>query len=248
MANTVYFIVHLEKERTTLGDQVRSFHEPLASVLVLRLLVNGISPQIRKLHVIHGQLTRLIGPFEPADDNELIKDDEHCGVIDPSHFTDGDCLHYVWRRQGCGGQLTSIWTQEFDIKDGQKKIGEPHMLIEAPGLGLHNIREAPYIIKSEDTYFLFYSSGYFNDDTYTVSWATRKGDLKGKFDEQGALLKTGSEESAGKKFLSPGGMTLIPVKGKQDQWHMAFHARDPPHGRPLYTATVQIKNGKPVIL
>lgn len=143
-------------------------------------------------------------------------DDSGRGVIDPAHFTDSDgTLYYLWRR----AYTAAIFIQQFDTSTGQKAIGDPSMLIEAPSDSLADTREAPYMIKASDgTYYLFYSTGVFSQSDYTVSWANGTSPI-GPFTEQGALLKTGSPTKGGDTLLGPGGATLIPT-GKSDEWYM----------------------------
>lgn len=188
---------------------------------------------------------RFAGPFAPTD-APIKCDDPGQGVIDPSHFTDSDgTLYYLWRR----ASRAAVFIQQFDTDTGATALGDMTMLIEAPDDDLAHITEAPYMVLSSDgTYFLFYSTGIWNQPSYTVSYATCTSAL-GPCTEQGNLLQTGDTIIGGGTLTGPGGATLIPT-GNQDEWYMAFHAITPgsdPTFRPLYTAIVSIQNGVPVV-
>lgn len=93
--------------------------------------------------------------------------------------------------------------------------------------------EAPALIKSGSTYYLFFSSGCFTQSTYTVSYATSTSITSG-FTRSGTLFQSGTDG-----LTSPGGADIY-----KDGSHVVFHANYG-SGRALYTAQITF-NGKTV--
>ncbi|KAF2087839.1 glycoside hydrolase family 43 protein [Saccharata proteae CBS 121410] len=146
----------------------------------------------------------------------------------------------------CGNTIAPIVPTPIILQallpDGITPIGPPITLLNNAGLSDSGVIEAPSLIKSwSGTYFLFFSSGCYDTDTYTVSYATAPS-ITGPYTRRGALLKTGDAGSsgAGVALQSPGGADVY-----WDNRHMVFHATTSAAGaqlvRELYVAEISVQ-------
>ncbi|KAK4621526.1 hypothetical protein CLAFUW4_07018 [Fulvia fulva] len=97
------------------------------------------------------------------------------------------------------------------------------------GLSDDGILEAPALVKSGSTYFLFFSSGCFTTEHYNVDYATASS-ITGPYTRTASpLVETGTGGLRG-----PGGADII--RGGE---RIVLHANNG-GGRSLYTATIRI--------
>ncbi|OJD30661.1 glycoside hydrolase family 43 protein [Diplodia corticola] len=123
--------------------------------------------------------------------------------------------------------------------DGVTPQGSPIQLLDNAGVSDDGIVEAPSLVKTWDgEYVLFFSSGCYSTENYTVSFATSSGGVTGPYDRAAApLLQTGDDNGA---LVSPGGMDL-----HWDANHMVFHETETasPLAREMWAAQVLVGNG-----
>lgn len=115
--------------------------------------------------------------------------------------------------------------------DLTKTVGEAKVLIGVDRPVERGILDAPTLIKHDGSYWLFYSSGWFQslkrDACYQV-WAAKSSSLKGPYTKSDEpLLKTREGET-----YSPGHQNVF--KLPSGEWWMAYHAwnalNDPRYG------------------
>lgn len=112
--------------------------------------------------------------------------------------------------------------------DGLTAQGEGTTLLQHQGPSDDGIIEAPSLIKSGGTYFLFFSPGCFTTDNYAVSYATASS-LQGPYSRASqALIQSGTDLSG------PGGADVT-RDGKQ----LVFHANNA-NGRAMRIAYIGI--------
>lgn len=131
---------------------------------------------------------------------------------------------------------TPLVLQAVDV-NGFTLSGNGTVLLNHNGRADGGTIEAPSLVKIRGTYVLFFSSGCFATDTYTVSYATSNS-IKGPYTRAAQpLFKSGDLG-----LYSPGGMSMDP-----DGQHMVFHARYG-NGRALYNAVISFEGGGERIL
>jgi beta-xylosidase len=116
--------------------------------------------------------------------------------------------------------------------DGVTPIGNGTVLLDNNGAGDGGTVEAPSLVQIGSTYVLFFSSGCFATETYTVSYATSSS-ITGPYTRAPAPLF----DSGDYGLVSPGGMSIDP-----DGEHMVFHARLGT-SRALYNALISFAGG-----
>jgi beta-xylosidase len=170
------------------------------------------------------------------------------GAVDASGFKDpnsGD--HYVtYKVDGnsighgnangtgeCGNTIPPIVPTPIILQpveaDGVTSAGAATTILNNDGLVDQGVIEAPSLVKTTSgEYVLFFSSGCFDGDNYTVSYAT-SGSVTGPYTRQGVLFETGIDN-----LVSPGGADVY-----LDCEHMLFHGDYPDiNTRALYTAVI----------
>lgn len=113
--------------------------------------------------------------------------------------------------------------------DGYTPEGSAVSLLDNIGPSEDGVIEAPNLIRSGDTWVLFFSSGCFTSPRYTVSYATASSATGPYTRAAGPLFSTGDQG-----LSAPGGMSVA-----ADGQHMVFHANSG-SGRALYTAEIRI--------
>lgn len=185
------------------------------------------------------------GPFT-ADDKVLVCPDVGT-VIDPAGFIDRNGSHYLLHK--LVNSKTSIVLQPMR-NDGLATVGPATTLVEATEAEGWNT-EAPSLVYAGGSYVLFFSTGFWEATSYTVSVATA-GNIAGPYVKRSApLLATGSVEE---DLVAPGGADVLfrrdifddPMGGQMV--HVVFHAAES-RGllgkRHLWTGQVKI-DGKDV--
>ena len=109
---------------------------------------------------------------------------------------------------------TSLMLQEVE-HDASTPIGGPRVLYNNDGIqDKYNI-EAPDIVRGRDgTYFLLFSSGCTNHNSYTLSYVTSTAGIWGPYGDRKVLLKTGDYG-----LYAPGSATVGP-----ETLDMVFHS------------------------
>ncbi|KAJ5124987.1 Glycoside hydrolase family 43 [Penicillium bovifimosum] len=186
------------------------------------------------------------GPYVPSDTPLSCRLDQG-GSIDAAGFLDKDGSRYVVFKVdgnsiGNGGDCnngveplvsTPILLQKV-AEDGVTPVGDAVQILDrntADGDG--PLVEAPNLILSGDTYFLFYSTHCFTDPGYDVRYATSKS-ITGPYSKSNVPLI--NAENTG--LLSPGGGTVC---GCGDR--MLFHGfcSEERTSRCMYVANVKLE-------
>lgn len=114
--------------------------------------------------------------------------------------------------------------------NGSTPIGPAYTLLNNRGLPDGGSVEAPSLVQTSDgTYILYFSSGCFLTENYTVNYATSTS-ITGPYTRADIpLFQTGDYG-----LVAPGGMTMF-----RDAKHMVFHARwGAGMNRALYVAEI----------
>ena len=118
-------------------------------------------------------------------------------------------------------------------EDGITLQHGPVMLLDNNGITDMGSVEGPSLVRSGTNYVLFFSSGCFLTEAYTVNYATAPS-ITGPYTRASRpLFMTGDYG-----LSAPGGMSMHP-----DSKHMVFHAYFG-SGRALYNAAIDISGGK----
>ena len=142
------------------------------------------------------------GPFT-SKDQPLYCDDTQ-SIIDGSHFTDVDGTNY-FLFSGAG----NLNIHPLDSSNTAAQGVPTQILAADPAIDNADVTEAPFLINTDGTYFLFYSTGAYSQSDYTVFYATSSF-LLGPYTQQGPLLQTGDAiNGTTDTLLGPGGATLI---------------------------------------
>jgi arabinan endo-1,5-alpha-L-arabinosidase len=135
------------------------------------------------------------------------------GFIDATYFHD-DTLnktYLIWKEDGNGLRppepYTPIWAQELS-RDGLRLVGNDRvqLLANDPYTWEGGLVEAPWIVKHQGYYFMFYSSNVFNTDRYALGVARSQNLL-------GPYTKSPNNPFAHSDlyWAGPGHCSLIPV-------------------------------------
>lgn len=184
----------------------------------------------------------IIGPYAGLP-NPLFCPLAQGGAIDPSWFVDTGGQRYITYKidgnsLGHGGPCsnavapyvpTPIMLQAV-MGDGVTLQGGSTQILDNDGAGDTGVVEAPSLVKApDDTYVLFFSSGCFQTDGYTVNYATSTA-VGGPYTRgAGPLFTTGVDG-----LEAPGGADVW-----NDAMHMVFHAGKTAD-RSMYTAVVTV--------
>ncbi len=112
------------------------------------------------------------GPFVDDSSSAFVCPVSLGGAIDPSVFIRADGTPWLlWKNDGDCCQLsTTIFAQQL-AADGLSVIGSPHRLIGASQAWEGNLVEAPSMIRSGSTYWLFYSANLWGTPDYGIGVA-----------------------------------------------------------------------------
>jgi arabinan endo-1,5-alpha-L-arabinosidase len=182
------------------------------------------------------------GPFGPVGDAPLVCPTDIGGAIDPAAFIDSGGRRYlVYKNDGNAiGLPTYLYVQRV-ARDGVTLQGAPTATIRN-GTTEGNLIEAPFLVHRGRTYYMFYSYGAWNNDTYTEGYATAPS-LSGPWTKSGTPLL--STTIFGGSVVGPGGMSVL--RGSGDS-RIVFHGvrSDPTFHRGLYVDDLSWRHGVPV--
>lgn len=182
-----------------------------------------------------------LGPYTDLG-RPLVREDE-VGVIDANYFRDDDGRHYLlWKEDGNdNGRPTPINIREL-TRDGMGLRGETTELItnDLPWEG--NLVEAPWMVKRDGQYYLFYSANAFYDERYCVGVA-RSDSPTGEFEKLPEPILHSDEEWAG-----PGhGSLVVDPEGNDAFVYHAWERGNEENGRVLMRDEVHWRDGWPII-
>lgn len=115
------------------------------------------------------------GPFTDASERPLVCQADLGGSIDASPFRDTDGQRYLlWKNDGnCCNLNTGIYLQKLS-SDGLAVVGQDTLLISNGALWEGAVIEAPTLHYADGYYYLLYSAGSYDNETYAVGYATSK--------------------------------------------------------------------------
>jgi len=113
------------------------------------------------------------GPYQDASAGPLIYQLDLGGSIDPSPFVDGDGTAYLlWKADSNAiNRSSTLWIQRL-TDDGTALVAQPIRLLVHDAAWETPLIEAPSLVSSGGTYFLFYSANWWNTDRYSIGYAT----------------------------------------------------------------------------
>lgn len=212
------------------------------------------SPALQSNNGIHcmglARSSTISGPYNDSSTEPFICPESDGGAIDASGYLDDNNKRYVVYKidapaiqdgsycaspDNAPSYNTSLMLQQVE-HDASTPVRGPAVLYNNDGVkDKYNI-EAPIIVKGKDgTYFLFFNSGCFGDNSYTINYVTSTNGIWGPYDERKVLLETGDYGLYG-----PGGPDIA-----QETGDMVFHSlltnNSVDDGRVLNTATVTLK-------
>ena len=149
-------------------------------------------------------------PVGPCRDkgSPLVQGQLYNGVeaIDPMVFVDDDGQAYLYFGGSAGGGTMGIFRLNADMisVSGAVTVQRPQ-----------NFTEAPFVFKRAGRYYLQYSNGAYNNNSYNVQYSTGPGPL-GPWTYGGQIL------SATGSYNGPGHNGLLQYPGTDD-WYMVYH-------------------------
>ena len=197
------------------------------------------------------------GPFKPEAEPMICPEGV---VIDPCGFADKGDRYVVHKLTMEKPKSTRILLQAVDAKTGTKPQGPPTELTAATQAD-NGDTEAPSLVHVGDWYYLFFSTGSWNNLDYTVSVAISK-TLKGTFKQAPKPLlasgvgrngKTGTQ--AGQyQLAAPGGLDVLwaednikDLGGGEYELQAVFHAAESKtelQSRFLWRGLFKVKDGE----
>jgi beta-xylosidase len=187
------------------------------------------------------------GPYTDTSATPLIYQTDLGGSIDPSPFVDTDGTAYLlWKADSNAINLpSSLWIQPL-TDQGTSLTGAPIRLLSHDAAWETPLIEAPSLILSGGTYYLFYSANWWNTDRYAIGYATASS-------VAGPYTKVTTEQpwfASDADVAGPGGQEW--VVDQSGELRMVYHGWTPgrvgyPAGaRSLRVATVSMSDGAPL--
>ncbi len=141
--------------KATAGDCVHAVTAPTSAMCISR--ATSASPA---------------GPFVDSSASAFVCPVSMGGAIDPSVFIRADGTPWLlWKSDGdCCRLPTYIFAQQL-AADGLSVVGPPHRLITATQAWEGDLVEAPSMIRSGSTYWLFYSANLWGTPDYGIGVA-----------------------------------------------------------------------------
>lgn len=145
------------------------------------------------------------GPFIDSG-KALITGDAKFEAIDPMVFQDPKSKKYYLY---CGGSAGAK-LKAFELNDDLITVKQ-----EIPVQTPTNFTEGPFLHFHNDRYYLSYSSGRWNDDSYHVAYSTAASPI-GPWTYEGIIL------SSDNRHAGPGHHAIIKVPSS-DNWYIVYH-------------------------
>ncbi|KAF4307405.1 hypothetical protein GTA08_BOTSDO04181 [Botryosphaeria dothidea] len=189
---------------------------------------------------------------ETGDDNSYANPKWSCGGA-------GGQRYIVYKVDGnaignggiCGNTIEPIVPTPLLLQavedDGVTPVGDPVTILDNAGVSDDGLIEAPSLVKTWDgQYVLFFSSGCYSTQNYTLSYAfSTSGNVTGPYQRgDSPLLSTGDYD--GTNLTSPGGADV-----HWDARRMVFHVQDtsqePDLVREMWIAQIEVQDGAVVV-
>lgn len=183
------------------------------------------------------------GPFIDDRSTPLIGQSDEGGSIDASPFCDTDgSLWLLWKNDGNAAGLSSyIYLQRLS-DDGLELRGVPQRIIGMDQPYETYTIEGASVIIHHGTYYCFYSTGEYWNDSYGVCWATAPGIT-------GPWTKHGDGPILSRNDVASGPGHGMPIKVGPHWWYV-YHAWEPdgePSGRLVWLSRMTFGDNGPVI-
>ena len=152
---------------TPATDPINCFKKATAG-----LCVHAVNAPTSAMCISRATSTSPAGPFVDDSSSAFICPVSLGGAIDPSVFIRSDGTPWLlWKSDGdCCRLATTIFAQQL-APDGLSVVGPPHRLITATQPWEGNLVEAPSMIRSGSTYWLFYSANLWGTPDYGIGIA-----------------------------------------------------------------------------
>jgi beta-xylosidase len=113
------------------------------------------------------------GPYVDSSRAPFVYQLDLGGSIDPSPFVDADGTAYLlWKADSNAiNRASTLWMQQVD-HEGTGLEGDPVLTLTYDAGWENPLIEAPSLVKTGDTYYLFYSANWWNTDRYSIGYAT----------------------------------------------------------------------------
>jgi len=160
------------------------------------------------------------GPYVDSTAKPLVCDGITLGgSIDPHPFVDSDRKRYLyWKNDGNAvGTDTYLWAQRL-TENGTGLVGRPTRLIKQDQPWEGSLIEAPFVVRHDSTYHLFYSANDYGSWSYAEGHATARAPT-GPFVKDPEPVLSSNDVAAG-----PGGGAIVV---DQNRVWMAYHAWEP---------------------
>jgi GH43 family beta-xylosidase len=159
--------------------------------------------------------TDVLGPYTPGD-GPLVQDP--LGVIDATFFEDGDGSRYLFYKidGNSKGKPTPIYARQL-AKDGLSFAAgssATKVLVNDPATWEGGVVEAPWVVRHEGSYYLFYSGNSY--DHHYRTGVARATSLLGPYVKHGAPILGNNE-----RWVGPGHGSVVAV-GALD--YLVYHA------------------------
>eukprot|EP00037_Helgoeca_nana_P021499 m.217033 g.217033 ORF g.217033 m.217033 type:complete len:530 (-) comp25667_c0_seq2:96-1685(-) len=170
------------------------------------------------------------GPFA-ATQTPLVFD--AIGAIDASFYSENGSHYVVWKTDGnSAGQPCRIRVQELTADGMALAPATKYTELITNDLAWEGgVVEAPWVVKRDSTYYLFYSGEGYADSQYCVGVARSK-TLLGPYTKSSApVMSQFASDPTGKTrvFAGPGHCSVVRLPGDRDTWAMVYHAWLAPH-------------------
>jgi hypothetical protein len=171
------------------------------------------------------------------------------GVIDASYFEDDDGSKWLLDKVdgNSQGQPTPIRIRQLadDGRSFAEGSAPQQILVNQSSTWEGGVVEAPWLIKRDGTYYLFYSGNVY-DDRYRTGVA-RSASLEGPYEKHGDPILTNNAS-----WVGPGHGSVVVVGGLDYFVYHAWHNdgsgnNDTSQGRNVLVDRIQWQNGWPVI-
>lgn len=163
-----------------------------------------------------GPWTSLLPPGKPIVPNHLVA---NVITLDGQTFKDDDGKYYmywgtwgIYPKHGCGVGLLNPDMRSFAKLD------------QIPNTAIKDFFEAPFVFKRNGIYYLTYSSGFCEDGTYRVQYATSKTGPMGPFiyGANNPILATNADGTV----HGPGHQSVLQ---EGDDFYLVYHRHNNPH-------------------
>jgi beta-xylosidase len=162
-----------------------------------------------------GPWTSLLAPGKPIVSNFMVP---NVITLDGQTFKDDDGKYYmywgtwgIYPNHGCGVGLLNA-----DMKSFSK-------LAQIPNTDAKDFFEAPFVFKRKGIYYLTYSSGYCEDGTYRVQYATSTNPMGPfKYASDNPILATNGDGTV----HGPGHQSVLQ---EGDDFYLIYHRHNNPH-------------------